>query len=275
MHADFIGGRKPSCPLASNIISMQGAGPALCAVCAVTSEQAGENAALGEAACASQSELRRLSAQILTIQENERRRIATDLHDGLGQSLTMIRLGLEECSNLLAARALGEAEVSLQHLRFSVKEAFCELRRIAMDLRPSTLDDLGILATLSWFFREFENTCHGIKIEKFLLIQECDIPAPLKITIFRVLQEAVSNIVKHAKADHIRVSLLKDAETLQLLIEDNGMGFNQTGLVCNCPQDRGLGLVSMKERAKFSGGEFKIESAIGCGTQISVSWPCG
>ncbi len=272
MHADFTDSSKEQCPLASNIISLKDAGQALCAVCATTAEQAGETAAIGEAACASQNELRRLSAQILTIQENERHRIATDLHDGLGQSLTLIRLGLEECSNLLAAHAFGEAEASLEHLRGSVKDAFSELRRIAMDLRPSTLDDLGILATLSWFFREFENSCHSIKIEKCLLIQECDIPVPLKITIFRILQEAICNTVKHAKADHIKVSLVKDSDVLLLSIEDNGAGFNPAVLVCNSPQDRGLGLVSMKERAKFSEGEFKLESTLGQGTRISVCW---
>jgi signal transduction histidine kinase len=256
------------------MLSMGDAGPALCAVCAATFEQAGETASMGETVCDSQNELRRLSAQILTIQENERRRIATDLHDGLGQSLTMIWLGVEECKNLLAANALKEAEASLLHLSQTVKDAFCELRRIAMDLRPSTLDDLGILATLSWFFRELENTCHGIKIEKCLLIQECEIPAPLKITIFRILQEAVSNIVKHAKANHIRVSLMKEEGMLHLSIEDNGLGFNPAGLVCNLPQEQGIGLTSMKERANFSAGKFKIESVIGQGTQIRVSWPC-
>lgn len=274
MRADIISS-KPACPLASNVHSMEDAGPALCAACASTYEQAGEGAALDGSACDSQKELRSLSAQILTIQENERHRIATDLHDGLGQSLTMIRLGLEECSNLLAANSVHEAEAELEHLRASVKEAFSELRRIAMDLRPSTLDDLGILATLSWFFREFENTCHCTRIERNLLIEESDIPAPLKITIFRILQEAISNIVKHAKADLIRVSLIKDSNALRLAIEDNGTGFNPAGLVCNGPQGRGLGLLSMQERAKFSEGSFKIETANGQGTRITVCWPRG
>lgn len=272
MHADFIGSSQP-CPLASNMDTMQGAGQALCAVCATTHEQAGESAVVGAAMCASQKELRRLSAQILTIQENERHRIATDLHDGLGQSLTMIRLGLEECTNLLAAKAHGEAEESLKRLRSRVKEAFEELRRVAMDLRPSTLDDLGILATLSWFFREFENTCHCIEIERYLLVREGDIPAPLKVTIFRILQEAVSNIVKHAKADHILVNLRKVGGELHLSIEDNGLGFDPASLPCNCPHDRGLGLLSMKERAQFSGGTFQLDSIIGHGTRINVSWP--
>lgn len=231
--------------------------------------------AIDETLCAPQMELRRLSSQILTIQENERQRIATDLHDGLGQSLTLIRLGLEQCSALLASGSFSEAEEKLQQLRLRVKDTFGELRRVAMDLRPSTLDDLGILATMSWFLREFENACHGIKIEKHLLVQESNIPAQLKISIFRILQEAISNIVKHAKADHIRVSLIKASEMLHLSIEDNGQGFAPAEPVNYCPLGKGLGLVSMKERAIISGGTYRIDSAVSKGTRIYVSWPCG
>lgn len=228
----------------------------------------------GKVTCASQNELRRLSAQLLTIQESERQRIATDLHDGLGQSLTLIRLALENVTGQLADSEFSEAEVSLQQLKSKVQDAFGELRRVSMDLRPSTLDDLGILATLSWFFREFESACRGIKIEKQLLVQESNIPVPLRIAIFRILQEAFSNIVKHAHADHVQVSLKKEGNALYLSIEDNGQGFDQVGRENYCPLDKGLGLVSMKERAKFSGGAYWIESAVGQGTRIFVSWPC-
>ncbi|MDP2786062.1 MAG: sensor histidine kinase [Sulfurimicrobium sp.] len=267
MHAESIEESRQPCPPAPKIKPMKGSGQAFCAVAC---EQAG-----GTAACASLHELRRLSAQLLTIQESERQRIATDLHDGLGQSLTLIRLALEDVTGLLAANAHSEAGESLQKLKLKVQDAFGELRRVAMDLRPSTLDDLGILATLSWFFREFESACRGIKIEKHLLVQESNIPVPLKITIFRILQEAVSNIVKHAKADHIRVSLMKTGDVLHLSVEDNGQGFDPAGRDNYCPLDKGLGLVSMKERAKFSGGTYRIESAVGKGTRIFVSWSCG
>jgi signal transduction histidine kinase len=189
--------------------------------------------------------------------------------------LTLIRLGLEECSALLAENSHAEAEEALQKLRLKLKDAFDELRRVAMDLRPSTLDDLGILATLSWFFREFENACHGIKIEKHLLVQESSIPVQLKISIFRILQEAICNIVKHANADHIRVSLMKTGDVLHLSIEDNGTGFDPIALDNYCPHGKGLGLVSMKERANISGGTYRIDSAISKGTRINVSWTCG
>jgi signal transduction histidine kinase len=274
MHTKSIKSRQ-SCPIAPNMMPLKGPDLALCALCALTGEQAGENSAMSEAVCASQNELRRLSAQILTIQEGERQRIATDLHDGLGQSLTLISLGLEGCSALLALNETSKAEESLQQLRSAVQEAFGELRRIAMDLRPSTLDDLGILATLSWFFREFESACHAIKIEKQLLVQESSIPNQLKISIFRILQEAISNTVKHAKASLIRVSLVKDGDVLHLSIEDNGQGYDPAERDNYFCLGRGFGLMSMKERAKFSGGTYRIDSAVGKGTRIHVSWPCG
>lgn len=232
------------------------------------------SAVRGEAQCASQSELQCLSAQTLQVQENERHRIAKDLHDGLGQSLTMISLGLSECVTLLANAESGKAEQSLQKIRSKVRDAFAELRRVVMDLRPSMLDDLGILATLSWFFREFENAGTGIRIEKHLPVQERSIPVRLKVPIYRILQEAISNIVKHAQADHIRVSLVKAGDQLHLSIEDNGQGFDPTVRDNYCFVRKGLGLLSMKDRANISGGVCRIDSAVGQGTRIHVSWPC-
>lgn len=237
-------------------------------------EQGNDKAAKSKPYCATDNELQRLSNLLLVIQESERQRIAVDLHDGLGQSLTLIRMALENVASLLAANEFSEAADSLQQLKSKVKDVTGELRRIAMDLRPSMLDDLGILATLSWFFRECESTCHSITIEKRILVQESSVPIPLKITIFRILQEAVCNSVKHAKADHIRVGLIKDGDVLHLSIEDNGQGFDAVERENYCSLDQGHGLVSMKERAKFSGGSYRIESAVGLGTRISVSWVC-
>lgn len=223
--------------------------------------------------CTSQSELQRVSARLLEIQESERRRIATDLHDVLGQSLTMIKISLDESLLLLAGNEPEVAAESLRRLIPMVKEALGEVRRVAMDLRPSILDDLGILATLSWFFREFGTVCRDMEVEKDFGIEEENVPVPLKITIFRIIQEATSNIVKHAHASRIRVSLKKAGDALHLSIEDDGVGFDAAETANYCPLDKGLGLLSMKERAKLSGGRYELVSALGQGTRISVSWP--
>lgn len=219
-------------------------------------------------------ELRRISGLLVSIQENERRRISSDLHDGLGQSLSLIKLLIENCAMRLAAGATDEASESLQQLIPHVKEAVAELRRVSTDLRPSILDDLGILPTLSWFFREYEAACANIAIEKIINVAEHEVPVPLHLPLYRILQEAIHNIVKHAAADRVRVSLDRFDDVLLFLIEDNGRGFDLDGIKCVEGQIRGLGLRSMEERASVSGGTYHLRSAPGQGTGIWVSWPC-
>lgn len=220
-----------------------------------------------------QDEIHRLSAMLLTVQERERQRIALDLHDVLGQSLTLIKLSLEDTSRLLAANETSEAAGQLQRLKLKVNDAFDEVRRISKDLRPSMLDDLGLLATLSWFFREVGTTCPDMMIEKDFDVREADIPAALRIVIFRIVQEATGNIIKHAHADCIRVKIGKTGGVLHFSIEDNGLGFDQAAMSRRSSLEKGLGLLSMHERAELSGGECEIESAPGKGTRIRVSWP--
>ena len=175
-------------------------------LCTITAD-AGEEARIAQALWDSRRELRRLSGLLVSIQEDERRRIALDLHDGLGQSLSLIKLSIEKCAGLLAAGASKEAGESLQQLIPRVQGALVEVRRVSTELRPLILDDLGILPTLSWFFREFEAVCGGIAVERTFNVAERDVPVPLHITVYRILQEAFHNIVKHSAADRVRVRL--------------------------------------------------------------------
>lgn len=207
-----------------------------------------------------------LVAQMLEVREREQQRIAADLHDVLGQTLTMIKLSVHESMTLLAENKAGEANELLQQLTLMAGNAMGELRHVIMNLRPAMLDDLGILATLSWFFREFETACRGMKVEKHFNLREDSIPASLRVTIFRIIQEATNNIVKHAHADCIRVGLNRTGDTLHLSIDDNGDGFDPAR------HGSGLGLLSMKERAEISGGRYTMKSAAGQGTRIEVSW---
>jgi signal transduction histidine kinase len=223
----------------------------------------------------SREELRRLSGLLVSIQEDERRRIALDLHDGLGQSISLIKLSIENAARLLAEGATAEAGQSLQRLIPRIEEALADVRRVATELRPLILDDLGILPTLSWFFREFEAVAGGIVVEKIFNVAEHDVPVPLHITLYRILQEAIHNIVKHAAADRVRVRLERINDALHLVIEDNGRGFDPGSVKWVEGQTRGLGLLSMKERASLSGGTFYLNSTPGKGTFIEVSWPAG
>jgi signal transduction histidine kinase len=220
----------------------------------------------------SQEELRQLSMQLLSIQESERQRIAADLHDGIGQSLSLIKLSLESVMQQIKAGEHQGAMESLQHLIHKAKETMDELHRTTMDLRPSMLNDLGIIPTLSWFFREFELAWRGRKINREISIAESDVPVSLKATIFRILQEAMNNIVKHANADIIRVSLRKANGILKLSIEDNGCGFDLSGVSVRPDSGSGFGLLTMKERARSSAGTFEIKSIIAQGTHIQISW---
>jgi PAS domain S-box-containing protein len=226
-----------------------------------------------EALRASQSELRRLAAQHLTIQETERRRIAADLHDGLGQSLSLLKLGIQEALRQMGAGVPQKAVESVKQLIPKVAGALNDLRRVAMDLRPSTLDDLGLLPTLAWFVREFEIANPNTRIEQQISVSEKDVPEPLKLTIFRILQEAVNNAVKHSGADCIRISLHNEDDVLAFTVEDDGKGFDPGVLASRGDARRGLGMQSMRERAELSGGTYAVTSVVGQGTKVCVGWP--
>ena len=222
---------------------------------------------------ASHSEFRRLAAQRLTIQEIERRRIAADLHDGLGQSLVLLMLGIQEALRQMGDGVPPKAVESVKRLLPKVAGALNELRRVAMDLRPSTLDDLGLLPTLSWFVGEFEMANPDTRIEKHIGVIEKDVPEPLKLAIFRILQEAVNNALKHADADCIRIGLHDADGVLAFTVEDDGKGFDPGALPGRGDVRRGFGMQSMRERAELSGGTYAVTSAVGQGTKICVVWP--
>jgi len=221
----------------------------------------------------SEKRLRLLSSQLLTVQENERKRIAMELHDGIGQLLTAIKFKVE---NVLQEKGKARAnEKSLEAIIPMVKESVEEIRRIQMDLRPSVLDDLGILATIGWFTREFQKVYSHISIEKEIHLLEDQVPDPLKIVLFRVIQEAMNNIAKYSKADLVHLSLQKTDGTIELAIQDNGQGFNLMEVLSVEGSKRGLGLTSMRERTELSGGSFVVESTRGRGTVIRALWPTG
>jgi signal transduction histidine kinase len=142
-----------------------------------------------------------------------------------------------------------------------------------MNLRPSLLDDLGILATLSWFCRGFEKAHPAIRVETNIDIQENDISNPAKTVIYRVLQEALNNISKHSKTTLVNVSLQKKEGEIKFTVQDHGRGFDVDEILSLKSYEKGLGLSGMKERTHLSGGSFSIESTRGIGTTIRASWP--
>jgi len=221
-----------------------------------------------EALRESEEQLRYLSSQLLTAQEKERERIARELHDGIGQSLSAVKFGVENSLKQINKETSGPPVKRLEAVIPMIQDSIEEVRKIAMDLRPSVLDNLGILATIAWFCREFQTIYSGIRIEQQLDIREDEVPDPLKTAIYRVLQEALNNVAKHSNANLANISLRRMDGMIELVIEDNGMGFDLEEA-----SRKGLGLSSMKERVELSGGSFAIESATGAGTIIRASWP--
>ena len=226
-----------------------------------------------EALRVTQNDLLRRSAQRLAIQEAERKRIAADLHDGLGQSLSLVNVSLEIVSGLLNSGEPEKAAEYLDRLKPRVKEMVEEVRGIAMNLRPAMLDSLGILATLSWYFRELDAACPSMTLKRDICVEESDVPKFLKTPIFRILQEASRNAIRHARAHRITVRLRKERGALELSLEDDGQGFDPVDAARQVKSSRGLGLESMRERALLSCGIFELQSAPGNGTRICVRWP--
>ena len=220
----------------------------------------------------SDKELRILSNQLLSAEEKERKRIARELHDGIGQTLSAIKFSVENTIRDLQKPRSALDLKSLEGLIPLTQKTIEEVRRIVKDLRPAILDDLGILATIAWFCREFQNVYSNIWIEQKINIAENDIPSPLKTTIYRVLQEALNNVAKHSRADSVCLSVQKRSNAIELIVQDNGSGFDLEKAISLKPSQRGFGLASMRERAELEGGVFDIQSVIGQGTTIQVVW---
>jgi PAS domain S-box-containing protein len=221
----------------------------------------------------STKELRLLSSRILEAQESERKRVARELHDGIGQALTGIKFALEN-----GVRRLKETETephfkALDDIIPLIQTTVDETRRIAMGLRPSTLDDIGISETIYWFCQQYENIYKNIRILKLIVVEEDQIPESLKTVIFRVLQESLNNVAKHSGADRVQLSLQQQDDTVTLIVEDDGGGFDTEKPLPQDASERGFGLASMRERIELSGGIFTLQSVPGQGTRISALWP--
>jgi signal transduction histidine kinase len=215
----------------------------------------------------SEGELRALSSKLMKVEEKERKRIARELHDSIGQYLTAIKFNAE---NILTRLMLKDDEAAIETLQTGIpliQQTIEEVRRIMMDLRPTILDDLGIIATISWFCREFQIVFGNIKVEKQIRLNEYQIPEPLKIIIYRIMQESMNNAAKYSKADLIRVRLKQVKQRIELTIMDNGIGFDTDR------KHKGLGLISMRERIEGSGGSLMFRTKAGKGTMIRASWP--
>jgi signal transduction histidine kinase len=211
-----------------------------------------------------------LLRQVVAAQEAERQRIARELHDETGQSLTALGLGLRGIATHLRTD-VDKAAHNLRQLEGMAAQALDELRRLIDDLRPSHLDDLGLPAALRWYASEVESRS-GLSIHVDAPTGPCVLPLQIKTALFRVAQEALTNIIKHANAQNAWIKVQRGDWDVWLDVWDDGKGFDQSKIGSN--NRPAWGLLGMRERVSLCGGQFSLETAPGEGTKISVAVPC-
>lgn len=199
-------------------------------------------------------------------QENERQRVSRELHDGIGQALTALQLGLGRIEVSARSPQIKEAAASLRDLSVNT---LIDIRDLARDLRPGMLDEMGLEPTLRNFVKTFSERT-GIPVVLSVAGLAGRLPPELEVTIFRIVQEGLANMAKHANARHAQVTLRLAAGTLTVSVQDDGVGFDVAAM--RGEQGRSLGLSGMEERCRFSNGSFSIESAPGAGTRLVCTW---
>ena len=212
----------------------------------------------------------RLARELLQAQELERRKLARELHDEVGQALTAVRLNLQALESKLPARTRPLLTDSLA----IVDTALQQVRGLSLDLRPAILDDLGLAAALRWYLdRQAQRA--GIAME--FHNEAADVPRSVlrDTTCFRVAQEAITNALRHAKAGQIVVRIRDERAVIHLTIEDDGIGFDLDKARRKGIEGASLGLLGMQERVNLSGGRLEITSALGQGTAIHAWLPLG
>ena len=215
----------------------------------------------------------RLIQQAVTAQEEERRRIARELHDEAGQSLTALLVGLRTIEE---SRTIAEAAELAQRLRGIAAQTLDEVGRLSRGLHPSILDEVGLPAAVTRHAQEFARL-HGVAVDVRIEGLESEILPPLvQTTVYRVLQEALTNVAKHADARSVSVRLVRGKAAVELRVQDDGAGFDPAAGAEAAPGDRGdrhLGLQVMRERAALLGGSLEVESRAGGGTTITAHFP--
>lgn len=213
-----------------------------------------------------------MGLRIIEAQEAERRRVSRDIHDGPAQVMANVVMKAEFCEKIIDEN-LPETKLELQNLKETVRESLRDIRKIIYDLLPMSLADLGLVPTLEKLVRDFEDET-GIHVVFIADQQSTHLMKQLiEVTLFRVVQEGLSNIRKHAGATQVQISISLRADESELLIKDNGIGFDPATLAGVRDTDRGYGLYSMRERVDLLKGTMVLNTAPSKGTEIHVIIP--
>jgi PAS domain S-box-containing protein len=225
-----------------------------------------------EALRASREQMRALAGRLQAVREEERTRIAREIHDELGGVLT----GLKIDFSLLTRAALKIENKTVRKSLLAGMDSMIEsvdatihtVRRIAMELRPGVLDDLGLVAALEWQLKDFEKRT-GVRCEFFPSVEDISLDADLSTAVFRIFQETLTNVARHSGATEVHVRLSVDADSSTLEVEDNGKGIKEKNILSS----KSLGLLGMRERAQMFGGRITVKGTPGRGTKVTVEIP--
>jgi signal transduction histidine kinase len=229
-----------------------------------------ENSSLYEALREKEVLRRQLLERVITAQEEERKRVARELHDQMSQPLSSLIMTLEVLEKPVPAQTL---LVHVQDMRGIAMQMLDQVHSLALQLRPSVLDDLGLLAALRQYFREFQDRFHLPVDFQPLGLANQRLPAMVETALYRIVQEALSNVARHAQARSVGVLLEHRGSTVLLMVEDDGKGFDVTQVMGSSLRTSNLGLYGMQERSSLLGGTLAIESTPGAGTALFVEIP--
>jgi two-component system, NarL family, sensor kinase len=210
-------------------------------------------------------------AQLMIGQERERKRIASELHDGLGQALTLIKLTVEDALIRLHGGRIAEARELLDGAVVRICEAIGDVRQICGELHPLLLDRLGLVAALASLCRRVDERAQNSRVRFDCDVKDDEVPDNLKADIFRIAQESINNALRHGSASTIQVSLCRLETSVLLSIQDDGIGFDTLPVAADSAAP-GLGLIGMQQRVESAGGSFVIQSSGTGGTLVSALW---
>jgi signal transduction histidine kinase len=228
-----------------------------------------ENARLFEEARKTTERLQVLSHRLVEVQEAERRSIARELHDEIGQTLTAVKINLQALQR--SPNVSGHASILEENISI-VERALQQVRNLSLDLRPSLLDDLGLVPALRWYVNR-QSEWAGFTAVLMADSLEAHLSPDLEIACFRIVQEALTNVARHARAQHVLVELRRRDTALELTIRDDGVGFDVRSALKRASHGASLGLLGMDERVALVGGKMEIESVPMHGTEIRAHFP--
>jgi len=217
-------------------------------------------------------QLRALNQKLNEVQEAERKQLARELHDQMGQALTAISINLATIAQDLPPNCAAHFQERLSESKMLADQTLEQLRELSFNLRPAMLDDLGLVPTLRWYLKRYEKRVNlAVDLEVSSLKER--LPVDIETALYRIFQEALTNITRHARASRVKLTIRRRKASVLVEIKDDGCGFEMERVFGQEGSTSGMGLLGMRERTVLLGGVFNLHSAPGAGTQVSIEIP--